>query len=147
MNDDTILSMDEVDKLFNKQQRENRVLLKEFEKYLYSTNLTKKTVDKHLDNIDLYINTYVLRTDIIPPEEEVTIFIDDYFEYFMPYKTTFGSISDTKAQIGSLKKFYKYLVDINRLAKNDYNEMLEIIKANKQEWFNAYNDEDIDEDW
>ena len=146
MNDDTILSIDDVDKLFNKQIEENRILLKEFEKYLYSTNLTKKTVNKHLDNIDFYINTYVLRTDIIPPEEATT-FIDDYFDYFLPHKTTFGSVSDTKTQIGSLKKFYKYLVDINRLSKNDYDEMLEIIKENKQEWFNAYNNEDIDEDW
>ena len=59
--------------------------------------------------------------------------INMYFDYFMPNKTMFGSVSDTKSSIGSLKKFYKYLVELNRLSKNDYDEILEMIKNNKDE--------------
>ena len=100
----------------------------------------------HCDNIDFYLNTYSIREEIVKPTKAI-YFLDDYFEYFMPHKTMFGSVSDTKAQITSLKKFYKYLFDINIIPKDDYNDMLENIKVNKQDWFDVYDNEDIDEDW
>ena len=65
----------------------------------------------------------------------------------MPRKTQFGSIYDTKNQITSLKKYYKFLLELNRISKSDYNDMLEMIKDNKQDWFAVYDDKNIEDDW
>ncbi len=46
-----------------------------------------------------------------------------------------------------LNKFYKFLLELNRINKSDYNEMLEMIKACKESWFAVYDDENIDDDW
>ena len=143
---DDILSMDEVDKLLSKQVKDNEKLIIQFEEYLTSQNLSPKTIKKHCNNIDFYLNTYSIREEIVKPAKAI-YFLDDYFGYFMPHKTMFGSVSDTKSQITSLKKFYKYLLDINIIPKNDYNDMLENIKVNKQDWFDVYDNEDMDDDW
>ena len=108
--------------------------------------MAPKTVKKHCDNIDFYINTYLLHDKIEKPEDNLNS-IDMYFDYFLPRKTQFGSIYDTKNQITSLKKFYKFLLELNRITKNDYNNMLEMIKDNKQDWFAVYDDENTEEDW
>ncbi len=136
----------QIEKLTNEQVKQNNQLLNEFEQYLYSQHLVKKTVAKHRDNIEFYINTYLLHDEIEKPEDNLNS-IDMYFDYFLPNKTTFGSVSDTKSSIGSLKKFYKYLLELNRISKEDYNEMLQLIKNNKENWFALYDDEFDDDDW
>jgi len=143
---DDNLTEEQIDKLMDEQVKQNNQLLKEFEQYLYSQNLAKKTVDKHIENIEFYINTYLLYTEVEKPEDNLNS-IDMYFDYFLPNKTTFGSVADTKASIGSLKKFYKYLLELNRISKEDYKDMLQLIKENKEAWFAVYDDEFEDDDW
>jgi len=144
--DEQELTFEQVDKLIDNQMAENEILLNLFERYLTGQNLVKKTIKKHCDNIDFYINTYLLHDSVEKPEDNLNS-IDMYFDYFLPRKTLFGSVNDTKNQIASLKKFYKFLLELNRIHKNDYNEMLEMIKACKDSWFAVYNDENINEDW
>ncbi len=140
------LSIEDVDKMFDNQINENNILLKQFEQHLYSQKLVTKTVKKHVDNIDFFINTFTLHYEIETPQD-AWHGIDMYFHEFMPNKTTFGSVNDTKSSIASLKKFYKYLVELKRLSKNDYDEILDMIKNNKDEWFDVYDDEFEDDDW
>jgi hypothetical protein len=144
--DEPELTFEQVDKLLDAQIESNNILIYKFEKYLESQNLVKKTIKKHCDNIDFYINNFLLHDEIEKPEDNVNS-INMYFDYFMPRKTTFGSVNDTKNQIASLKKFYKYLLELNRISKSDYNELLQIIKNNKEDWFTVYDDEFIDDDW
>ncbi len=144
--DEPVLSFEQVDKLLDTQIAENEILINLFERYLTGQSLAPKTIKKHCDNIDFYINTYLLHDSIEKPEDNLNS-IDIYFDYFMPRKTMFGSVNDTKNQITSLKKFYKFLLELNRINKNDYNNMLEMIKDNKRDWFAVYDDENIEEDW
>jgi len=143
--DEQELSFDQVDKLLDTQRAENEVLISLFERYLTGQSLTQKTVKKHCDNIDFYINTYLLHDSIEKPEDNINS-IDMYFDYFMPSKTMLGSVNDTKNQITSLKKFYKFLLELNRISKSDYAEMLDMIKACKDSWFAVYDNESEDDD-
>jgi len=134
------LSFEQVDKLIDNQRAENDILINLFKKYLNGQSLAPKTIKKHGDNIDFYINTYLLHDEIEKPEDNLNS-IGMYFDYFLPRKTMFGSANDTKNQIASLKKFYKFLLELNRISKNEYNDMLEDIKESKEEWFAVYDDE------
>lgn len=140
MTNEQNLTIEQIDKLMDKQIESNNKLLEQFEKHLYNQNLTKKTINKHRDNIDFYINTFILHYDIETPEESWDA-MDMYFSSFVPDKTTWGSVNDTKSSIASLKKFYAYLVEIGRFSKDSHNEMLTMIKENKQRWFEVYDDE------
>ncbi len=146
INDEQELTFEQVDKLLDTQIAENEILIKLFDRYLTGQSLAPKTIKKHCENIDFFLNTYSIREEILKPEQAISL-IDDYFDYFMPRKTQFGSVNDTKNQITSLKKFYKFLLELNRIKKSDYAEMLEMIKAYKDSWFAVYDDENIDDDW
>lgn len=47
----------------------NKKYIKEFEKWLYQKELVNKTIMKHLNNVDLYINHYLNYYDIIKVED------------------------------------------------------------------------------
>lgn len=47
----------------NKLRKQNEALLNEFSSWLRKSNLKDKTIDKHVDNIDFYINEYLLYED------------------------------------------------------------------------------------
>ena len=51
--------------------KRNEKYIKEYEKWLIEKNLTNKTIKKHLDNIDLYINDYLNYYDVIKVEEGI----------------------------------------------------------------------------
>jgi len=141
------LSIEDVDKMIDNQIKKNNILLNKFENYLYSQNLAPKTIKKHLANVDFYINTFLIHYEIEKPEDNLNS-IDMYFDHFMPNKTTFGSVSDTKSSIGSLKKFYHFMLKINKISEDEYSKLLQLIKNNKQNWFDVYSEDyENDDDW
>ena len=51
--------MADYDKKVEENRKRNEKYIKEFEKWLNEKDLVKKTVRKHLNNVDLYINDYL----------------------------------------------------------------------------------------
>lgn len=43
---------------------ENQKLLDEFENWLQEANLSERTIKKHIDNVDFYINEFLLYEDV-----------------------------------------------------------------------------------
>ena len=65
-----------------KNNKRNDKFLKIFEKWLNEQKLTKKTINKHLCNVDLYINDYLNYYEITNMEAGVNMiytFLDDWF--------------------------------------------------------------------
>lgn len=56
-------------------RKTNAVLLELFEKDL--NGLSPKTIERHLSNVDLYINDYLLRQDALTMEHGIEM-IDDF---------------------------------------------------------------------
>ena len=57
-------------------QKKNEEYLNLFEMDLINSGLTEKTVNRHLRNVDFYINTYLLREE--PRDMEVPLLINYY---------------------------------------------------------------------
>lgn len=125
--------MEEFDKKLRSIENENKIILERFEINLKDKKLSKSTVDKHVGNIDFFINDYLLRYEPIPAKEgsdEVGFFLGDWFIR----KAMWASVTSIKENITSMKKFYQFMYESGEIDKDDLFELLEEIKNCKDEW-------------
>ena len=111
----------------------NEELLELFEKDMMDKNLADKTINRHLSNVNFYINEYMLHEDATP--------MGDFFIRKCMWSTP-ASIKSTAA---SIKKFYKCMLDYGKIEKADYEFLCADIKEGMDEWRSAceaYNDPD-----
>ena len=68
--------------------------------------LVKKTIRKHISNIDLFLNNYLVYSDISTTEEgvsDIDMFLGDWFIR----KCIWSSKNSIKETTSSIKKFYQ----------------------------------------
>jgi len=123
-----------------KERENNRKIIQLFRKWLAETGLKEKTINKHVDNILFYINEYLLYEEAIPAKEGITS-VNGFFNWFFPRKAMWSSITSTKETVASLKKFYKYLMEIGLVDEEDYRFLLSEVKHNMDEWLEHYDDQ------
>ena len=129
-----------------KIRKENRKLLNSFRKYLGSKKLSKKTVDKHVSNIDFYINEFLLYEEPSKAKEGVNK-LDYFLGYWFIRKAMWASVTSIKENITSLKHFYTYMHTIDEIDLEKLNAMKEEIKESKDKWLETirkYDDPDTD---
>lgn len=97
------------EQVMNEVQANNQLLLAEFQNYLInSEGLSTKVVKKHVDNMALFVDEFLLYYTIKTPlkiADEVFDYLADWF----PRKVAYGP-SEVKAAGTSLKKFIKFMV-------------------------------------
>lgn len=140
INSEESLEMDDVDAVMKQMRTQNEEILQEFETYLKKSGIAPKTISKHLDNIDFYINYYLLYDEFASPDKG-HYRLDDFFSYFFPRKAMWSSANSVKANVTSLKKFYKYLNELSFITNDEFKEMIVVIKEEKQHWISLYDDE------
>ena len=118
---------------------ENNVLLDGFEKWLSRSGLKEKTIRKHMQNTDFYINDYLLYDDCTRAKDGVSS-LNGFFNWFFPRKAMWSSKAATKETAASLKKFYKYLAELGATKPADYLFLLSEIKSEMPEWLENYGD-------
>ncbi len=138
----------EWEKLIEKAKKHNNRILIEFEKYLKTKSLKSNTIKKHIDNVEFFANDYLLRYEIIPIEKgflEIGGFLGDYFIR----KASWASKYTVQNNIASFKKFYTFLNEIGKISKAELNEMMELIKDEKEDWISEVENywNDIEDDW
>lgn len=137
----------EWDKQVEKAEKQNNILIDKFQEHLSSKSLKTKTIQSHLDNIDFFANSFLLRYEIIPVEKGA----DDIGEYLGDYfirKAMWSTKASIIENIASFKKFYTFLNEIGKVSDEDLFEMKLMIKEEKATWIERvekYND--IDDDW
>ena len=130
-----------------KNKKRNEKYIKIFENWLNEQNLDKKTIRKHLDNIDLYINDYLNYYEVTKMEEgvrEAYSFLSDWFIR----KCLWSSVTSIKEMAASIKKFYKCMSEKGYIDNEDYQILCEEIKDNMDEFIETvieYNDYDGEE--
>jgi site-specific recombinase XerD len=130
----------------------NRQLLTDFKNWLQSSNLSEKTINNHISNIDFYINEYLLYEDPVKPEEGINS-IDMFLGYWFIKKATWASKSSIKSNATSLTKFYTFLLDKGLIDQDDLSELKATIKEEMPEWLETlkrYDDpsnEDMEDVW
>ncbi|MFZ4539784.1 hypothetical protein [Propionivibrio sp.] len=118
-------------------RKSNEILLTEFDAWLKSSGLTEKTIDKHLSNIDFYINVYLLYEEAIEAKDgigSVSMFLGYWF-----IRKAMASQASIKSSAASIKKFYGFLVEKGLVDKNDLAELEVLIKVQMKEWVRAIN--------
>lgn len=126
-------------------REENGRLLELFEESLQS--LKPQTIKRHLSNVDLYINDYLLYEDALSFEEG-TWKIDDFLGYFFIRKCMWSTPGTIKSTAASIKKFYKCMLDHEMIQKADFEYLSETIKERMPEWqadCASYNDPNVDD--
>lgn len=111
----------------------NADLLDIFEKDLTDAGFSERTIRSHLANVSFYLNTFLLSEDIHPMEDGVgmmDMFLGDFFIRKCMWSTP-GNIKTTAA---SIKKFYKCMLDHNRIPKKDYEYLCSEIKTGMPIW-------------
>ncbi|NCB92933.1 MAG: recombinase [Clostridia bacterium] len=125
-------------------KQENESLLEMFEKDLEGLN--PKTINRHLTNVDFYINTYLLREDAYDFTHGIWD-IDDYLGNFFIRKCMWSTPGNIKSTAASIKKFYQCMLKQEMIQNADYEYLCETIKDNMWKWQSdceIYNDPDAE---
>ena len=135
-----------------KIRESNEKLLEDFENWLRTSNLADTTIRGHLENIDFYINEYLLYEDAIEPQEGI-FSVSMFLGYWYIKKAMWASESSIKSNAASLKKFYAYLSERGMVEKEDLDSLKETIRGEMPEWvatLDRYDDPsitDMEEVW
>lgn len=135
-----------------KIRESNEKLLENFENWLRTSNLADTTIRGHLENIDFYINEYLLYEDAIEPQEGI-FSVSMFLGYWFIKKAMWASESSIKSNAASLKKFYAYLSERGMVEKEDLDSLKETIRGEMPEWvatLDRYDDPsitDMEEVW
>jgi len=129
----------------------NAIFLNGFQRCLESRRLSGKTIDRHVSNIDFYINDFLLYEEPLEAVEGVSK-VDDFLGYWFIRKAMWASPTSIKENIASLKHFYAYMNKIGQVTEADLSDMKEEIKECKDEWIETlqrYDDPDtsLDDVW
>jgi len=141
--------MDEFEKYeaeCKKRREENHTFLTGFTRYLKNKNLAKRTIDKHVQNIDFYTNHFLLYESPKRASEGVSQ-LDYFLGFWFIRKAMWASPDAIKENIASLKHFYSYMNKIGQVSDKEVSYMKEEIKEGKSEWIETvkkYDDPDFD---
>ncbi len=114
-------------------RKENERIISQFIDWLEEKKLTEKTIRKHVSNIDLYINDFLLYEDAVPASEGVTS-IDMFLAYWAIRKGVCSSKNAIKENASSIKKFYQFMFELKMIEKDDLLSLSQEIKDSMPEW-------------
>ncbi|MBC8183369.1 recombinase [candidate division KSB1 bacterium] len=141
------LDYEKYEKECEKIRKSNEKLLNQFEDWLAKKEIKQTTINKHAENIDFYINDFLLYEDTYKPEDGV-LDANMFLGYWFIRKAMWASESSIKSNASSLKKFYTFMCEMGRVDEEDVEELKIIIKENMSEWLNRlrrYDNPDITE--
>ena len=139
------MDWEEYEKRCDEIREENSRYLEMFSEDIMG--LSPKTIRTHLDNVDFYINEYLLREDALSMEQGIT-YIDSYLGYFFIRKCMWSTPSTIKSNAASIKKFYKCMMEHGFVQKEEYSALCLTVKENMEQWqedCTIYNDPDADD--
>jgi intergrase/recombinase len=117
-------------------RQSNQVLLDDFRDWLRKSGLGDKTINNHVDNVDFYINEYLLYEDAIEPQDgvhEVSMFLG----YWFIRKAMWASESSIRGNAASLKKFYTFLHERGLVSQEALDSLKETIKEDMSDWLDT----------
>lgn len=121
------------EKACQKIQQENETYLDLFEADLIASGLSEKTVNRHLRNVDFYINTFLLHEEPRPMTDG-TLYLDLFLGDFFIRKCMWSTPGNIKTNATSIKKFYKCMLDHKKIDKDSYDYLCCDIKDNLITW-------------
>lgn len=129
-----------------KIKTQNAKFLAEFENILKEKQLSPKTIKKHIQNIDFFINEFLIYYEPIPAVEG-HLYIDGFLGDWFIYKASWASKTSIKENAASIKKFYIFLESKKLISKKDLTELKLEIKELLPEWLQILDKYDYDDNF
>ena len=107
-------------------------LINGFEKWLEEKDLSAKTINNHISNINFFANQYLLRSEIKLLQEssnETLFFLEGYFID----KCMWANKSSINSYISSFTKVYTYFYEKQMISKTELDIMKTELKESKEE--------------
>ncbi|MCI9023877.1 MAG: recombinase [Dorea sp.] len=123
----------------------NEELLELFESDMTDWGLSDKTINRHLSNVNFYLNDYMLYGDAVPMEDGVHM-LDMFLGDFFIRKCMWSTPATIKSTAASIKKFYQCMLKHGKIEKEDFEYLCAEIKDKMDEWQTncaIYNDPDM----
>ncbi|WP_419661592.1 site-specific recombinase like [Desulfosarcina variabilis str. Montpellier] len=111
----------------------NNNLLDEFKKWLKRSKLKAKTIQRHIENVDFYINEFLLYESAVEAKDGADG-IGMFLGYWFIKKAMWSSTAQIKSNAASLKKFYTFLHEKGEIDKEDLDDLKKRIKEDMPEW-------------
>ena len=111
----------------------NATLLADFEQWLTEKGLAKNTIRQHVENVELYVNTFLLYEEAVPAKDGASR-ISMFLGYWFIRKAMWSSPSSIKQNAASLKKFYTFMHEQGQIKADELQYLKETIKEEMPEW-------------
>ena len=134
------------EKKLEKNNKRNEKFLKIFENWLNDQKLAKKTIKKHLNNVDLYINNYLTYYEVNSMEDGVSMIYSFLNDWFIR-KCTWSSVSSIKETAASIKKFYQCMSEKNYIKSENYKFLCQEIKDHMDKFIDSFIEYECEEEW
>jgi hypothetical protein len=112
---------------------DNAKLLAGFSRWLSDTSLDKKAIRQHVQDVELFINTFLLTDGATPARwgmNRVAAFLGDWF-----IRNSIGASPNSLLEhAASLKEFYTYLNEEGKTNDEDLREMKKTIRLGMPGW-------------
>lgn len=139
-----MLNLEEYEKKCDEIRQLNDEYLLLFKKDLEFSGLAPRTIQRHISNVDFFINTYLLRET--PQTMDKGIYdVDIFLGLFFIRKCGWSTPGTIRSTATSIKKFYKCMVDHGKVKDSAYKFLCSEIKENIKQWQDdcaMYNDPD-----
>ncbi len=136
MNDKEKQEWDELEQNIALIKEQNTILLDKFTTYLESQRLAPKTISNHIFNVEVFINDFLVRYDVIPAHNGIKE-IQTFFGDFCIRKSVCIRKSQMKENINSIKKFYTFMAQIGAITPEDLSKLNELIGIFSELWIDA----------
>lgn len=128
--------MTEYEKKCEQYKKENEVYLEWFKQDLEEKGLKQKTIKNHLENMDLYLNDYLLYEDAYSMEDGIHEVIG-FLVYWFIRKCLWSSPDTVRSNSASIKEFYKSMLARGKVSQEDYDMLVFTIKDNLEDWMDS----------
>lgn len=123
-----------MEEIIQKLKLDAELYLRAFEQYLNKqTTLKEKTIRNHVSNASLFVIDYLVNREGEDVIQGITS-LGMFFTYFYIRKCMWSTPSNIKTTAASIKRFYKYLYEVNVIQKDDYQLLCNIIKSDMESW-------------
>lgn len=131
--------MDEYEKYLaacEKIKKDNSLLLAEFSRRMQSEGLSAQTIEKHLSNLDFYLNHFLLYEAPLKAQEGIAK-VDEFLGYWFIRKALWASKTAIKDYIAGLKRFYTFLNEKGLVSAEALGELKATMRENREEWLDS----------
>ena len=128
-------------------REDNAKLLDEFADWLGAKGLSESTVGTHCENLEFYLNHFLLHEDAERAEVGVHM-AGEFLGYWFIRKAMWASRASVKSNAASLKKFYTFMLEKGAIKQEELEDLKLRIKEEMPEWLATlarYDDPEIDD--